>query len=55
MTQLKKLSKKAQREFYQKQRGSWNGINPTTKVVKNKKKYDRNTEKQNVRKELRTF
>ena len=38
---LEKRSKKEQRAYYAKQRGSWNGINPVTRVVPNKKKYNR--------------
>ena len=38
---IKKQSKKAQRQFHLKQRGDWNGVNPTTRVVKSKKVYDR--------------
>ena len=43
---IEKQSKKAQREFYAKQRDSWNGVKPVTRVVKSKKLYDRNREKQ---------
>lgn len=39
---LKKQSKKSRRKYYAKQRGSWNGIDPTTRIVKSKKEYDRN-------------
>lgn len=45
MIEIKKMSKKAQKDFYNSKRGSWNGVNPVTKVVKNKKKYDRNRSK----------
>ena len=38
---LSKQSKKAQREFYASQRGSWNGVNPVSKVIPNKKIYNR--------------
>lgn len=38
---LEKRSKKEQRAYHAKQRGSWNGINPVTRVVPNKKKYNR--------------
>ena len=30
---LKKQSKKAQKAFHATQRGSWNGINPVSRVV----------------------
>ena len=39
---LKKQSKKNQRIYYAAQRGSWNGVDPTTRIVKSKKVYDRN-------------
>lgn len=39
---LDKKSKKEQQEFHAKQRGSWYGISPVTRVVPNKKGYDRN-------------
>lgn len=39
---LHKQSKKAQKEHYAKQRGSWNGISPVTRTVPNGKAYDRN-------------
>ena len=38
---LSKQSKRSQREFYKSQRGSWNGINPVTQVIPNKKAYNR--------------
>lgn len=38
---LEKRSKKERKAYYAKQRGSWNGVNPVTKVVPNKKIYDR--------------
>ena len=43
---LKKQSKKSRRKYYAKQRGSWNGVDPTTRIVKSKKVYDRNRIKQ---------
>ena len=39
---LKKQSKKAQKEYHAKQRGSWYGISPVTRTVPNGKAYDRN-------------
>jgi hypothetical protein len=36
-----KLSKKKRKELYAKDRGSWNGVNPVTKVKESKKLYDR--------------
>lgn len=41
MIPLNKQSKKAQKEYYSKQRGSWNGVKPVTRVIKSKKVYDR--------------
>lgn len=38
---LEKQSKKQQKEFYSSKRGSWNGVNPVTKVVQSKKVYNR--------------
>ena len=45
---LAKRSKRAQKEFYDKQRGSWNGLNPVTRTVPNGKGYDRNRAKRNI-------
>lgn len=39
---LAKQSKKLQKQYHAKQRGSWNGISPVTRVVPSKKVYDRN-------------
>jgi len=39
---LSKRSKRAQKEYSRKQRGSWYGINPVTRVVPSGKAYDRN-------------
>lgn len=38
---LNKQSKKAQKAFHAQQRGSWNGLNPITRVVPNGKAYSR--------------
>lgn len=38
---LHKQSKKAQKEYHAKQRGSWNGISPVTRTVPSRKVYDR--------------
>lgn len=46
MVPLRKQSKKKQREYHARQRGSWYGLNPITRTVPNKKVYDRNREKQ---------
>ena len=39
---LTKQSKRQQRAYYAARRGSWNGVNPVTRVVPNKNAYDRN-------------
>lgn len=39
---LNKQSKKAQKEYHAKQRGSWNGVSPVTRIVQSGKTYDRN-------------
>ncbi len=39
---LNKRSKKAQREYHAKLRGTWNGLNPVTRTVPSGKVYDRN-------------
>lgn len=49
MVPLKKQSKRAQKEFHNKQRGSWYGVNPVTRTVPNGKAYDRKAEKRAVR------
>lgn len=46
---LKKQSKKAQKEYYSKQRGSWYGISPVTRTMPNGKAYDRNRVKRTTR------
>ena len=40
-TPYEKLSKKAKREIDAKKRGSWNGVDPVTKIVESKKVYRR--------------
>lgn len=42
---LEKRSKKAQKEYHARQRGSWNGISPVTRTVPSGKAYDRRREK----------
>lgn len=49
MTPLNKRSKKAQKEYHAKQRGSWYGLNPITRTVPSGKVYDRNRVKQAAR------
>ena len=41
VTPLKKKKKKEQRKFHARKRRDWNGLKPTTRVVKSKKVYDR--------------
>lgn len=58
MTQLvplDKLSKKAQREYHAKQRGSWHGVNPITRTVQSRKTYDRARVKQADRRDLGVY
>ncbi|MBQ6067669.1 MAG: hypothetical protein IJK89_12720 [Clostridia bacterium] len=50
MIPLKKQSKKKQREHYAARRGTWGGLSPVTRVVKNKKGYDRKRLKEEDRK-----
>ena len=38
---LKKQSKRAQKEFHSKRRGSWYGISPVTRTVPSGRIYDR--------------
>jgi hypothetical protein len=38
---LNKQSKKAQKKYHARNRRDWNGLKPTTRVVKSKKVYDR--------------
>ena len=51
MVPLKKQSKRSQREYHAAQRGSWNGLCPVTRVVPNKKTYNRNKAKQTTRRD----
>lgn len=45
---LSKQSKKAQREYHKKQRGSWYGLSPVTRTVPSGKVYNRNKMKRAV-------
>ena len=49
MVPLNKQSKKKQREYYEKQRGNWHGLCPITRVVPNKKAYNRKRDKYEYR------
>ena len=46
---LEKQTKRAQKEFHAKQRGSWHGLNPITRIVSSKKVYNRNRRKKEDR------
>ena len=46
---LNKQSKKKQKEFHDKQRGSWNGLSPVTRTIPSGKAYDRNRCKRELR------
>lgn len=48
---LHKQSKKAQKEYHAKQRGSWYGISPVTRIVPNRRAYDRNRIKREDRRD----
>lgn len=39
---IQKMSQKIKNEYYRKKRGNWVNINPCTKVIDDKTKYDRN-------------
>jgi len=44
-----KQSKKAQKAFYATKRGSWNGVNPVSRIVPSGKQYSRAKAKANAR------
>lgn len=46
---IDKRSKKAQKEYYSKQRRTWGELNPVTRTVPSGKVYDRDKEKQKRR------
>lgn len=46
---IDKRSKKAQKEYYSRQRHTWNGLNPVTRTVPNGKAYNRNKNRQERR------
>lgn len=46
---VKKMSKKEQKAYHAKQRGTWYGLSPVTRITPNKKAYDRNRAKQAFR------
>jgi len=52
MIPLSKQSKAKQREYHAAKRGSWNGVNPVSRIVPNGKVYDRNKMKRGSRDSL---
>lgn len=40
-TPLEKQSKRAQKEYHAKQRGTWNGLNPVTRIPPKPNAYNR--------------
>ncbi len=46
---LEKMSKKEQRRHHLRQRGSWNGVVPVTRIVPSGKAYRRSAEKARAR------
>lgn len=55
LTPVYKRSKKAQREYHAKQRGSWYGLNPITRTVQSRKAYDRARVKQEHRRDTGVY
>lgn len=51
MVPLDKRSKKEQRAYHARQRGSWYGLSPVTRTVPNRKAYDRKRLKQRDRRD----
>lgn len=43
--ELQKMTKKAQREHYNRQRGDWGDVNPITRVIPSRKAYKRARDK----------
>lgn len=52
---IDKRSKKAQKEYYSKQRRTWGEMNPVTRSVPSGKVYNRNKDKQERRRIGREF
>lgn len=48
---LEKQSKRAQKAWHKKQRGSWDAFCPVTRIIPNKKRYDRNRLKRSASRE----
>ena len=53
MTSVEKMSKKNRKELYNMRRNGWNGLNPVTRVVCDKRKYNRATAKRQFIKEIK--
>ncbi len=51
--EINKRSKKAKKEFYSSQRLTWGNTNPATKVMSDKKTYNRKKEKNKISKEFK--
>lgn len=51
MIPLEKQSKRAQKAYYSARRGSWNGVCPVTRKVESRKRYDRNRQKREWKRE----
>lgn len=52
---IDKRSKKAQKEYYSKMRGTWGILNPVTRSVPSGKTYNRNKDKQERKRIGREF
>ncbi len=51
MIPLAKQSKAKQREYHVARRGSWNGVNPVSRIVPSGRAYDRNRMKREARRD----
>ena len=51
MIPLAKQSKAKQHKYHAEQRGSWNGVNPVSRIVPSRKEYDRNKIKRVIRRD----
>ena len=49
MVPIRKQSKKAKKKYYTQQRGSWNGVNPVSRKVPNRKAYSRTKSRNEAR------
>ena len=55
MIPLRKQSKKEQRDFHSRQRGSWGTVKPVSRVEKSGKAYDRRRERKCASQALRSL